>query len=80
MDTTPRTPISYRDRAVLRAVATGRCRLSRDLGGALVVDGLCFADQFAGARLRDAALIATATPETDRVSLTASGRALLATV
>lgn len=77
MDTTTYAPISHRDRAVLRAVAGGRCRLARDLGGTLLVDGLCFADPFAGSRLRDAGLIVAAAPQTEQVRLTESGRALL---
>jgi hypothetical protein len=46
--------LSHRDRAVLRAVAEGRCEIA---GSALFVDGLCCADQFAGLRLRTAGLI-----------------------
>jgi hypothetical protein len=71
------TPISYRDRAVLRAVAAGRCRLSREFHEALLVDGICLADQFAGPRLTAAGLIVSATPGNDELRLTASGRALL---
>ena len=48
--------LTHRDRAVLRAVADGRCEIS---GSALLVDGLCCADQFAGLRLRTAGLIST---------------------
>ena len=36
--------LTNRDRAVLRAVAAGRCAIA-PTGGALVVDGLCFTDQ-----------------------------------
>jgi hypothetical protein len=72
---TTAAPLTNRDRAVLRAVAAGRCEISRT-SGVLVVDGLCFADQFAGSRLTSAGLIAAAT-ETGRALLTASGRALL---
>jgi hypothetical protein len=63
--------LSNRDRAVLRAVAAGRCRLS---GEVLVVDGLCFCDQFAGPRLAAAGLIDA---QPGPAHLTASGRALL---
>ncbi|HXV93606.1 MAG TPA: hypothetical protein VD813_09940 [Pseudonocardia sp.] len=70
------TPLSHRDRAVLRAVAAGRCEISARHGGTLVVDGLCFTDQFAGARLTGAGLIAT-DPHHGHARLTASGRALL---
>ncbi|MET9627601.1 hypothetical protein ABZX92_09065 [Lentzea sp. NPDC006480] len=48
--------LTHRDRAVLRAVADGRCEIS---GSSLLVDGLCCADQFAGLRLRTAGLIST---------------------
>ncbi|GAA1856466.1 hypothetical protein GCM10009836_40870 [Pseudonocardia ailaonensis] len=66
--------LSSRDRAVLRAVDAGRVRLSGR--SALVVDGLFLADPFAGPRLADAGLIDGAADAA--VSLTASGRALLA--
>ncbi|MDX8035599.1 hypothetical protein SK803_35805 [Lentzea sp. BCCO 10_0856] len=46
--------LTHRDRAVLRAVADGRCELT---GSFLLVDGLCCADQFAGLRLTSAGLI-----------------------
>jgi hypothetical protein len=72
---TTAAPLTNRDRAVLRAVAAGRCEISAT-GGVLVVDGLCLADQFAGSRLTAAGLIAAAT-ETGRALLTASGRELL---
>ena len=72
---TTAAPLNKRDRAVLRAVAAGRCEISTT-GSVLVVDGLCFSDQFAGIRLASAGLIAAAT-ETGRALLTASGRALL---
>ncbi|MGI5505853.1 hypothetical protein [Lentzea sp. JNUCC 0626] len=48
--------LTHRDRAVLRAVADGRCEIT---GTVLLVDGLCCADQFAGLRLRTAGLIST---------------------
>lgn len=69
------TPINHRDRAVLRAVAAGRCRLSPEYRDTLLVDGICLADQFAGPRLAAAGLIAPASG--DELRLTASGRALL---
>ncbi|SDO14296.1 hypothetical protein [Lentzea jiangxiensis] len=46
--------LTHRDRAVLRAVAEGRCEIN---GSCLLVDGLCCADQFAGLRLTTAGLI-----------------------
>jgi hypothetical protein len=68
-------PLSYRDRAVLRAVAAGRCTMA---AGSLVVDGLCLSDQFVGSRLTKEGLIAAAAAGAAR--LTASGQALLETV
>jgi hypothetical protein len=73
--TTIASSISYRDRAVLRAVAAGRCQLPHEFCGSLVVDGRCFTDQFAGLRLRAAGLIAETASAT--VRLTASGQELL---
>lgn len=66
--------LSNRDRAVLRAVAAGRCVLAGLADVALRVDGLCFADQFAGPRLAAAGLIAASTTG---LSLTAAGRAAI---
>jgi hypothetical protein len=76
MSTTTAAPLTHRDRAVLRAVAAGRCEISAT-AGVLVVDGLCLSDQFAGPRLAAAGLIATG-PDPGPARLTASGRALLA--
>ena len=80
MDTTSPTsspaPLTNRDRAILRAVAAGRCRTSGEFCGCLLVDGLCLADQFTGPRLTQAGLIAA--PAVGPVVLTPSGRALLA--
>lgn len=73
MDVTTPT-LSHRERAVLRAVAAGRCELSASRG-ALVVDGLCLSDQFTGARLTSAGLIDAARPGPAR--LTATGIAVL---
>jgi hypothetical protein len=56
MSATVVTPLSQRDLAVLRAVAAGRCAVSEP-GGNLVIDGVWFADQFAGLRLTKAGLI-----------------------
>jgi hypothetical protein len=77
MHTTTSPALSPRDRAVLRAVAAGRCEISGRLGGALVVDGLFLSDQFAGHRLAGAGLIAR-DPQLGEAVLTPSGRALLA--
>jgi hypothetical protein len=71
MSATTLTPLTHRDRSVLRAVAAGRC--SRPGPGSLTVDGMALADQFAGLRLVDAGLITSAGP----VALTAIGEALL---
>lgn len=67
--------LSHRDRAVLLAVAAGRCEITASAGYTLVVDGLCYSDQFAGSRLRAAGLIAAGL---GRAQLTAFGQALLA--
>ncbi|QFZ17956.1 hypothetical protein [Saccharothrix syringae] len=69
MDTTTITP---RDRAVLRAVAAGRCAYA---SGTLLVDGICCCDQFVGPRLVRAGLIGD---RTGPARLTPAGRALLA--
>jgi hypothetical protein len=66
--------LSHRDRAVLRAVAAGRCVRAGLQGMALLVDGLCCADQFAGPRLAAAGLIAASTTE---LALTPAGRAAI---
>jgi hypothetical protein len=75
MKTTPAS-LSNRDRAVLRAVASGRCQISASMGDALVVDGLCVSDQFVGPRLLADGFI-TAGPLPGPARLTASGAALL---
>lgn len=64
--------LTHRDRAVLRAVADGRCEIS---GSALLVDGLCCADQFVAPRLTSAGLIAT---RPGPAVLTSAGHAALA--
>jgi hypothetical protein len=73
------TTLSNRDRAVLRAVASGRCAISTSMGDALVVDGLCVSDQFVGPRLLAAGFIA-AGPRPGPARLTPSGAALLEAV
>jgi hypothetical protein len=74
MSPTTSTTLSYRDRAVLRAVAAGRCRISAPDGGTLVIDGLSFCDQFVGPRLRNAGLIAAGA---GIAILTSAGQSLL---
>jgi hypothetical protein len=69
------TTLSHRDRAVLRAVAAGRCQIS---GGCLLVDGVGCCDQFVGRRLTQAGLIAAAGREREAARLTETGQALLA--
>jgi hypothetical protein len=68
------TILSHRDRAVLRAVAAGRCTISALDGGGLAVDGMQLCDQFVGHRLTTAGLIAAGS---GRAHLTPTGRALL---
>jgi hypothetical protein len=69
---TTTTELSHRDRAVLRAVAAGRCTVSAI--GVLAVDGLGCCDQFVGRRLAAAGLIDA---DPGPAHLTATGRALL---
>jgi hypothetical protein len=69
---TTTTDLSYRDRAVLRAVAAGRCTVSA-IGG-LAVDGLGCCDQFVGRRLAAAGLIDA---DPGPAHLTDTGRALI---
>jgi hypothetical protein len=76
MNATTATPLSQRDRAVLRAVAAGRCEIAQTFGGNLIIDGMWFTDQLAGPRLANAGLIITG-PLGGPAQLTASGRALL---
>jgi hypothetical protein len=51
------TLLSSRDRAILSAVAAGRCEISGDAGMPLVIDELACGDQFAAARLTRSGLI-----------------------
>ena len=77
MTTTTSIWLSYRDRAVLRAVAAGRCEFSAGTCGSLTVDGICCSDQFVGLRLARAGLIAAAGSHSGPAQLTESGQALL---
>ena len=54
--------LSCRDRAILRAVATGGAELVAGAEPDLFLDGRCCADQSAAHRLARAGLIATAGP------------------
>lgn len=74
---TSSTALSQRDRAVLRAVAAGRCQVTADVGVQLTIDGLCCCDQLVGARLSQAGLIAADGARPAPARLTPSGRALL---
>jgi hypothetical protein len=78
MTTTACTELCHRDRAVLRAVAAGRCVVAADAGLVLVIDGKCCCDQLIGTRLHEAGLITTAGPLPGPARLTDTGRALLA--
>jgi hypothetical protein len=71
--------LSKRDHAVLRAIAAGRCQVSGRRGTTLLIDGLCCADQFAGARLTGAGLIAAPGSAGGPARLTPTAVALLAT-
>ncbi|HEY3260179.1 MAG TPA: hypothetical protein VGJ95_07900 [Pseudonocardiaceae bacterium] len=68
----PPTQLSYRDRAVLRAVAAGRCRMA---SRSLLIDGLHCSDQFVGLRLVQSGLITSA--DSQPVRLTPSGERVL---
>jgi hypothetical protein len=70
------TDLTHRDRAILRAVAAGRCRITGDACAALVIDGLSCCDQFVGPRLTQAGLIVAGARQ-EPARLTESGRALL---
>lgn len=74
MTTSAPISLSNRDRAVLLAVAVGRCEID---GHSLLIDGLCCCDQFVGARLTRAGLIAATGSRCGPARLTASGQALL---
>jgi hypothetical protein len=76
MTTSKEVMLSHRDKAVLRAVAAGRCAITDAAGLSLAVDGLALCDQQVGTRLADAGLIVAAVGPAE---LTVSGRALLAT-
>lgn len=77
MTTTDLTSLSHRDRAVLRAVAAGRCAISGDAGTRLVIDGIGCCDQLVGPRLARAGLIAAAGSRPGPARLTPTGQALL---
>jgi hypothetical protein len=70
------TELTHRDRAILRAVAAGRCRITGGACVALVIDGLSCCDQFAGPRLAQAGLIVSGS-QSEPARLTETGQALL---
>lgn len=77
MTTSTVTAISHRDRAVLRAVAAGRCRFASGAGECLLIDGIGCCDQLVGPRLTRAGLIAAPGSLPGPARLTPSGQALL---
>jgi hypothetical protein len=74
------TEVSGRDRAVLRAVAAGRCLLRAGCEPLLTVDGLSCADSAVARRLLNAGLLAQPTSVVERARLTAAGRVALEVV
>lgn len=72
--------LTGRDRAVLRAVAAGRCRLGGGYAPELRIDGFACADPSVGHRLVAAGLLCPCDPAhpLDPATLTAAGRAALA--
>lgn len=82
MSTTPFPELSHRDRAILRAVGTGRAELACGVHPDLFVDGRSCCDQAAVRELARAGLIrpAVGAPAGQRVpaALTAAGVSLLA--
>jgi hypothetical protein len=74
--------LSYRDRAILRAVAVGTAEMIVGVEPDLMLDGRCCGDQLAAHRLAHAGFIAAARPAAagQRVLalLTAAGRTVLA--
>jgi hypothetical protein len=77
MTTPTPTSLSHRDRAILRAVAAGRCEFTADACGSLTIDGICCCDQFVGLRLARAGLITAAGSHSGPAQLTESGQALI---
>ena len=76
MHTSTLSSLSHRDRAVLRAVAAGRCQIAAGAGAPLVIDGIGCCDQLVGPRLIKAGLIA-AVARPGPARLTAAGHAVL---
>jgi hypothetical protein len=74
------TEVCGRDRALLRAVAAGRCQLRAGCEPQLIVDGLGCADSAAARRLIAAGLLAPPAGILGRARLTDAGRAAVALV
>jgi hypothetical protein len=74
--------LSSRDRALLRAIAVGRCRLGAGWQPVLLVDGLACSDSLAGQRLVAAGLVqpADSARPLGPAVLTRVGREVLAEV
>jgi hypothetical protein len=72
--------VTGRDRAVLRAVAAGRCALRAGCEPVLVVDGVACADSGVARRLIVAGLLVPPVGAADRARLTAAGRVALGLV
>lgn len=72
-------PVNGRDRALLRAVAAGRCELADGPVPVLLVDGLTCSDAVAAFRLVSAGLIAAGGAGVPAAVLTEAGHALLET-
>ncbi|MGD9531700.1 hypothetical protein [Pseudonocardia sp.] len=72
--------VSGRERALLRAVAEGRCELEEGPGAVLLVDGLTCADSAAAFHLVQAGLIAAAGAGVPAAVLTEAGYAVLEAV
>jgi hypothetical protein len=79
MTDTAELALTGRDRAVLRAVAAGRCQLGAGYAPVLRIDGLMCSDSAAGYRLVAAGLIRAAYPAGPLAEavLTEAGRAAL---
>ena len=76
----PPAEVCGRDRAVLRAVAAGRCQLRAGCEPVLLVDGVACADSAVAPRLIAAGLVAAPVGVVEQARLTAAGRAALGLV
>ncbi len=80
MSDMPVMTMSGRERALLRAVAAGRCQFRGGCEPVLLVDGMACADWAAARRLVEAGLVVAPDPSCalSTVSLTPAGTAALA--